>query len=66
MWLYIMAFMITQVIEQAFFIFKACRVDHGFSEQVCKNLSANKTLQAEVQVHTYACFLHSYISKILL
>ena len=56
MWFFMMAFMTTSVIEQAFFMHKACRVDHGFSEKICRNLSDNKTLHAEVQVHKYAFF----------
>lgn len=50
MWLYMMAYMMTSVVEQAYNVDKACRVDHGFSQDVCNNLTANSTLQAEVQV----------------
>ncbi|CAD1477687.1 unnamed protein product, partial [Heterotrigona itama] len=50
MWLYMMAYMITSVVEQAFFVYKACRVDHGYSEQICSNLSDNETIKTEVQV----------------
>lgn len=52
MWLYMMAFMTTSVIEQAFFVYKACRVDHGLGEEICRNITANKTLIAEVQVRS--------------
>ncbi|CAK9826805.1 Proton-coupled folate transporter [Anthophora retusa] len=50
MWLYMMAYMITSVVEQAFFVHKACRVDHGYSEEVCMKLNDNETIKAEVQV----------------
>ncbi|XP_017791120.1 PREDICTED: proton-coupled folate transporter isoform X2 [Habropoda laboriosa] len=50
MWLYMMAYMITSVVEQAFFVHKACRVDHGYSEEDCANLNYNETMKAEVQV----------------
>lgn len=50
MWFYMMAFMTTSVIEQAFFVYKACRVDHALSEEICRDLKANKTLNAEVQI----------------
>ncbi|XP_017881550.1 proton-coupled folate transporter isoform X1 [Ceratina calcarata] len=50
MWMYMMAFMITSVVEQAFFVYKACRVDHGLSEETCSKLNDNQTLKAEVQV----------------
>ncbi|XP_028981754.1 thymic stromal cotransporter homolog [Diachasma alloeum] len=49
MWLYMMAYMVTSVVEQAFFVHKACRVNHGFSEEVCKNISANETVKDVVQ-----------------
>lgn len=54
MWLYMMAFMITSVVEQAFFVYKACRVDHGYSEEICANLKDNATINAKVQV----CVIH--------
>lgn len=50
MWLYMMAFMITSVVEQAFFVYKSCRVDHGYPEEVCAKLNDNETIKAEVQV----------------
>ncbi|KOX73402.1 Proton-coupled folate transporter, partial [Melipona quadrifasciata] len=50
MWLYMMAYMITSVVEQAFFVYKACRVDHGYSEEICSNLTDNETIKTEVQV----------------
>lgn len=50
MWLYMMAFMITSVVEQDFFIYKACRVDHNLSEETCANLKFNDTLKTEVQM----------------
>ncbi|EFN75365.1 uncharacterized protein LOC105191424 isoform X2 [Harpegnathos saltator] len=49
MWLYMMAFMFTSVVEQAFFVHKACRVDHGYSEEICLHLNENKNIQTEVQ-----------------
>ncbi|OAD54240.1 Proton-coupled folate transporter, partial [Eufriesea mexicana] len=50
MWLYMMAYMITSVVEQAFFVYKSCRVDHGYSEEICSNLNKNESIKAEVQV----------------
>ncbi|XP_015188482.1 PREDICTED: proton-coupled folate transporter [Polistes dominula] len=50
MWLYMMAFMITSVVEQDFFIYKACRVDHNLSAEICADLKSNKTLKTEVQI----------------
>lgn len=50
MWLYMMAFMITSIVEQAFFVHKSCRVDHGYSEEICSKLNDNATIKAEVQM----------------
>ncbi|XP_031830327.2 putative peptidoglycan muropeptide transporter SLC46 isoform X1 [Nomia melanderi] len=50
MWLYMMAFMITSVVEQAFFVYKACRVNHGYSEEICSKLKNNETINSAVQV----------------
>lgn len=52
MWLYMMAFMFTSVVEQDFFRYKACRVDHGHSEEICLKLNDNdnKAIKTEVQV----------------
>lgn len=40
--LYMMAFMTTTVVEQAFFVDKACRVDHKFNDTICGNISAKE------------------------
>ncbi|XP_022916345.1 probable peptidoglycan muropeptide transporter SLC46 isoform X2 [Onthophagus taurus] len=49
---YMMAFMITSIVEQAFFVHKACTVNHGFNETVCDNLVEDqyKELNKEVQL----------------
>lgn len=50
MFLYMLAFMLTSVVEQSFFLYKACRVNHGFSEEVCQTLDLNSTLKKDIQV----------------
>lgn len=52
MWLYMMAFQFTSVVEQDFFRHKACRVDHGYSEEICLKLNNddNKAIKTAVQV----------------
>lgn len=50
MTLYMMAFMITTVLEQAFFVDKACRVNHKFNSTICDNITAYKDYNSEVQV----------------
>ncbi|XP_034658336.1 proton-coupled folate transporter [Drosophila subobscura] len=39
MFLYMFAFMITSVVEQSFFLYKACRVNNNFSEAICTNIN---------------------------
>ncbi|XP_026833328.1 proton-coupled folate transporter isoform X1 [Drosophila erecta] len=39
MFLYMFAFMITSVVEQNFFIYKSCRVNRNFTEEICLNLN---------------------------
>lgn len=51
MWLYMMAFMFTSVIEQDFFRYKACRVDHGYSEKECLKMN-NEEIKTAVQVRS--------------
>lgn len=50
--LYMMAFMTTTVVEQALFVDKACRVNHGFNASICDNIAAkeNEAFNKEVQV----------------
>lgn len=50
MFLYMMAFMLTTVVEQVFFVYKACRVDHGYTEEVCRNIQDYDNVKKEVQV----------------
>lgn len=50
MFLYMMAFMITNVIEQTFYVFRACTVDHGYSQGICHNISSYPNISSEVQV----------------
>lgn len=48
--LYMMAFMITTVLEQAFFVDKACRVNHKFNATICDNIADYKEYNKEVYV----------------
>lgn len=50
MFFYMMAYMITNVIEQTFYVFQACRVNHGYSEEICYNISNYQEINSEVQV----------------
>lgn len=50
MFFYMMAFMITNVVEQTFYLFQTCKVNHGYSEEICYNLSQYSEINTEVQV----------------
>uniref|UniRef100_A0A182JXV0 Major facilitator superfamily (MFS) profile domain-containing protein n=1 Tax=Anopheles christyi TaxID=43041 RepID=A0A182JXV0_9DIPT len=52
MFMYMMAFMLTSVVEQAFFLYKACTVDHGYSHEICLNLEQYQDIKKQVQVTT--------------
>lgn len=55
--LYMMAFMTTSVVEQAFFVNKACRVNHHYNSTICDNISDKKyeniTKKVQVTVSTF-------------
>ncbi|CAH0703604.1 unnamed protein product [Spodoptera exigua] len=50
MFLYMMAYMITNVIEQTFYVFQACTVNHGYSPEICYNISSYSDINKEVQL----------------
>ncbi|CAA9998204.1 unnamed protein product [Nesidiocoris tenuis] len=54
MFLYMSAFMITSVLEESFFVYKACTVDFGIAEDICRNISQDqyKSIKTEVQIKT--------------
>lgn len=45
--------MITSVIEQTFYVFRACTVNHGYSEDICYNINEHEEINNEVQVSIY-------------
>ncbi|XP_013189337.1 probable peptidoglycan muropeptide transporter SLC46 isoform X2 [Amyelois transitella] len=50
LFLYMMAFTITSVIEQTFYVYKACTVNHGYSSEICYNISSYEEINNEVQI----------------
>lgn len=52
LYLYMMAFMLTSVVENVFFVYKACRVNHGYSHEMCMELEKHKEIKAEIQKTT--------------
>lgn len=55
--LYMMAFMTTNVVEQSFFVYKACTVNHGYNETICENINEkqyeNITKEVQITVSTF-------------
>lgn len=49
LFLYMMAFMITAVVENAFFVYKACTVNHGHTHEICSNIQNFTDINKEVQ-----------------
>lgn len=60
MFLYMFAFQLTSVIEQAFFVHKACQVNHNYSAEICNNLTQHPDINKEVQVK-YAPQIFNYL-----
>lgn len=54
MFFYMMAFMITNVIEQTYYVFQACTVDHNYTAEICYNISDYEEINKEVQVNAYS------------
>lgn len=50
LFLYMMAFMTTSVVENVFFVYKACTVNHGHNHSVCINIEKFNETKKEVQV----------------
>jgi PCFT/HCP family folate transporter-like MFS transporter 1/3 len=60
MFLYMMAFMLTSVVEQAFFVDKACRVNLNFSDIICSNLADSQYKEYNKQVQVVVSDFHQY------
>lgn len=52
LFLYMMAFMITSVVENVFFVYKACTVNHGYSHEICIDIQDHEDIKKEVQKTT--------------
>jgi PCFT/HCP family folate transporter-like MFS transporter 1/3 len=44
------AFMLTSVVEQAFFVDKACRINLNFSDTICSSLAEKQYKEYNTQV----------------
>lgn len=58
MFLYMFAFMVTSVVEQDFFLQKACRVNNNLTDEICEHIKDSENAEYKVQVQkTTAWFL---------
>lgn len=62
LFLYMMAFMTTSVVENVFFVYKACTVNHGHPHNVCINIENYNETKKEVQVTTANFFQYNSIA----
>lgn len=62
LFLYMMAFMITAVVENVFFVYKACTVNHGYSHEICINIEKYNETKKEVQLTTANFFQYNSIA----
>ncbi|EDV95782.1 proton-coupled folate transporter [Drosophila grimshawi] len=60
MFLYMFAFMITSVVEQNFFVQKACRVNRNFSAEICDNINAAENEEYKKQVLETTAWFHQW------
>ncbi|XP_065088593.1 proton-coupled folate transporter [Ochlerotatus camptorhynchus] len=65
MFLYMMAFILTSVVEQVFFLYKACTVNHGYSHDVCINIENYQDIKKEVQITTSTFHMWNNIAMYL-
>lgn len=62
LFLYMMAFMITAVVESAFFVYKSCRVNHGYAHEICIDIQNHSEIKTEVQKTTADFLMYNSIA----
>lgn len=62
LFLYMFAFMTTSVVENVFFVYKACTVNHGHPHNVCINIENYNDIKKEVQASTADFFMYNSIA----
>ncbi|XP_030380286.1 proton-coupled folate transporter [Scaptodrosophila lebanonensis] len=60
MFLYMFAFMFTSVVEQNFIVYKACRVNNNFSEEVCTNINKPENKEYQERVFKTTAIYHQW------
>lgn len=54
--------MVTAVVENVFFVYKACTVNHGYSHEICMHIENHTDIKKEVQVTTANFFQYNSIA----
>lgn len=62
LFLYMFAFMTTSVVENVFFVYKACTVNHNHPHNVCINIENFTDIKKEVQVSTADFFMYNSVA----
>jgi hypothetical protein len=63
LFLYMLAFMFTSVIESVFFVYKACTVNHGYSHEICIEIEKHAGIKTEVQKTTSTFFQYNSVAS---
>lgn len=53
MFLYMGSYMVSSVVEQAFYVHKACMVDVGLPAEICANITAKQNEEYNKQVQVW-------------
>nr|CAH7748096.1 unnamed protein product [Callosobruchus chinensis] len=56
--LYMMAFMTTSVVEQSFYVYKSCSVNHGYNDTICHNMNDKRYENITKEVQKTASVFH--------
>lgn len=62
LFLYMFAFMTTSVVENVFYVYKACTVNHGYSHDICIDIGNYSDIKKEVQASTADFFQYNSIA----
>ncbi|GLG98998.1 Uncharacterized protein GBIM_05543 [Gryllus bimaculatus] len=60
MFFYMFAFALTSVVEQAFYVDKACRVNMNYSDEICSNLHLEENKEWNKKVQIIVSNFHQY------
>ncbi|XP_055606623.1 proton-coupled folate transporter-like isoform X2 [Uranotaenia lowii] len=62
MFLYMMAITLTSVVEQVFYVYKACTINHGYGHNICANIEHYQEIKKEVHITTSTFLMWNHIA----